>query len=53
MSVEQRVLKLCQEFIEALPEEVSFVVTEDSEELTKTIGREYLLTLIGAARDER
>ena len=38
-------------FIEALPDEISWVVVKKTEEETQTIGREFVLSRLKAAKE--
>lgn len=39
-------LILCKSFIESLPEEITWVKTHENEDETKTIGRDFILSVI-------
>lgn len=44
MEIKKSAIDDAIEFIESLPEEFSFVIVEDSEEQTKTLGKEFVLS---------
>jgi len=49
MTKEQEALKVAREFIDFLPDYISFVVTRNDEDVTETIDRSYVIDKINEA----
>ena len=45
-------LEICREFISEIPDEMSWIIVGDAGESTKTMGRDYVLSVIEEANDE-